>query len=48
MLSITYELMHSNLTITEFLSACGVGTIIGLTIMYFIWKYIWQSFKNLL
>ena len=37
--SITYELMHSNLTTTEFLSACGVGTIIGLTIMYFIWKH---------
>jgi uncharacterized membrane protein (Fun14 family) len=37
--SITYELMNSDLTITEFLSACGVGTIIGLIIIYFIWKY---------
>lgn len=37
--SMTYELMHSNLTITEFLSACGVGTIIGLIIMYLIWKH---------
>lgn len=37
--TMTYGLMHSSLTITQFLSAFGIGTILGIIIIYFVVKH---------